>query len=112
MKRMLIILVAGVLLVLMTAALCHANAIFIATAKNFRGALYQGVGPTPVHASEAAVIKCSQDSFVPPSCRVVSVRMECPPPLCPPRKVVRKAQVSKVYPAPYSMGGPMGSQGH
>ena len=44
----------------------------MATAKNARGALYQGFGPTPGHASEMAIVKCSQDSFIPPSCKVVN----------------------------------------
>ena len=73
----------------------NSDALFVATAKNFRGALYQGIGPTPCHASEMAVVKCSQDSFAPRSCRVISVRMECPPPVCAPtRKSIKKSRYS------------------
>jgi hypothetical protein len=107
MNRTVMVLVAGVLFVLMIAASSHAT-YFVATAKNARGALYQGVGPTPVHASEAAIIKCSQDSFVPPSCKVMCVRAECPPPVCAPpmRKPISK--VNRAYSGPgYSWGRPM-----
>jgi len=107
MNRKVMVLVAGVLFVLMVAASSDA-AVFVATVKNFRGALYQGVGPTPAHASEMAIVKCSRDSFIPPSCKVVGVRMECPPPVCAPplRKPISKARVSKTYPAGY-WGRPM-----
>jgi len=107
MNRKVLVLVAASLFVLMIAASSHA-ALFVATAKNFRGALYQGVGPTPAHATEAAIIRCSQDSFIPPSCKVVGVRMDCPPPVCAPpmRKPISKARVGKVYPAGY-WGRPM-----
>jgi hypothetical protein len=103
MNRKVMVVVSGLVLVLLVAATSHAGGLFVATAKNFRGALYQGVGPTPGHACEAAVVKCSQDSFVPPSCKVVSVRAECPPPMCPPpmKKPLSKAKVSKTYPAAY-----------
>ena len=84
-----------------------ADAFFVATAKNFRGALYQGVGPTPGHASEMAIVKCSQDSFAPRSCRVVTVRMECPPPVCAPKKTYKKTSYKTYQPAPYSVGRPM-----
>jgi hypothetical protein len=77
MKRTLLALV-GVVIALALTVPSHAG-FFVATAKNLRGALYQGVGPTPQHASEQAIIRCSQDSFIPPSCRVVCVRMEVPP---------------------------------
>lgn len=71
----------------------NSDALFVATAQNLRGALYQGIGPTPGHASEMAVVKCSQDSFAPRSCKVITVRMECPPPVCaPPRKSVKKSK--------------------
>jgi hypothetical protein len=105
MKRKFVVIIAGVLLVLMVAAVSHAGGVFVATSKNFRGALYQGFGPTPAHASEMAMVKCSQDSFVPPSCRVVSVRMDCPPPVCAPpvHKPIRKVMAN---PAGY-YGRPM-----
>jgi hypothetical protein len=108
MSRKLMLLVLGIAFVLMTAMSGHAG-MFVATAKNLRGALYLGAGPTPQHASEQAMVKCSQDSFVPPSCRVVCVRMECPPPVCAPpmRKPIRKSKVSQAYPPQYSWGRPM-----
>lgn len=108
MTRKMFGLVFVLLLVLVTGAICQANPLFVATAQNFRGALYQGFGPSPAHASEMAVVKCSQDSVIPMSCRVVSVRAECPPPMCPPpmRKPLSKTRVSQSYPAvPY--GRPM-----
>ncbi len=81
----------------------NSDALFVATAQNLRGALYQGIGPSAGHASEMAVVKCSQDSFAPRSCRVISVRMECPPPVCaPPRKMIRKSNYSCApMPRPY-----------
>lgn len=73
----------------------NSDALFVATAQNLRGALYQGIGPTPGHATEMAVVKCSQDSFAPRSCRVITVRMECPPPVCAPsRKAIKKSRYS------------------
>ncbi len=90
------ILLLAVLAVTVSAMLpSNSEALFVATAQNFRGALYQGIGPTPCHASEMAVVKCSQDSFAPRSCKVISVRMECPPPVCSmPRKTIRKSRYS------------------
>lgn len=107
MNRKVMVVVAAVLFVLIIAASSNA-AVFVATVKNFRGALYQGVGPTPAHASEMAVVKCSQDSFAPRSCKVLCVRMECPPPVCAPpvRKPISKAAVGRAYPAGY-WGRPM-----
>jgi hypothetical protein len=106
-KFFVVVVVAGLVMVLLSAAASIASPVFVATAKNFRGALYLGFGPTPGHACEAAVVKCSQDSFAPPSCKVVSVRAECPPPCPPPRRAIRKSSVSKVYPTGYPMGRPM-----
>lgn len=108
MSRKSIVLGLGIVLILTTAMSVHAG-MFVATAKNMRGALYLGAGPTPHHASEQAMVKCSQDSFIPPSCRVVEVRMECPPPVCAPpmRKPIRKSKVSGPYPPQYSWGRPM-----
>ena len=97
----------AVALMVVVIAPVTADAFFVATAKNFRGALYQGVGPTPGHASEMAIVKCSQDSFAPRSCRVVGVRMECPPPVCAPRKSAKKTSYRTSAPAAYSMGRPM-----
>lgn len=84
----------------------NSDALFIATAQNFRGAIYQGIGPSPCDATEMAVARCSQNSFAPRSCRVIAVRMECPPPVCGrARKVVRKSRYSC---APGSACAPMG----
>ncbi len=105
-KFFVVVVVSGLVMVLLSAAASIASPVFVATAKNFRGALYVGFGPTPGHACEAAVVKCSQDSFIPPSCKVVSVRAECPPPCPPPRKMVRKSSM-KAYPPMYPMGRPM-----
>lgn len=82
---------------------------FVATAQNFRGALYQGFGPTPGHASEMAFVKCTQNSFAPRSCRVVEVRVECPPPPCPPpmRKPMSKTRISYDSPQGPPWGSPM-----
>ncbi len=108
MNRKFIVVVAGLMLVLMFAVTSHAGGVFVATAKNMRGALYQGFGPTPGHATEMAIVKCSQDSFVPPSCKIVAVRMECPPPVCAPpiRKSISKTRVSRAYPTGCVMGRP------
>jgi hypothetical protein len=107
MNRKVMVVVAASLFVLFIAASSNA-AVFVATVKNFRGALYQGAGPTPAHASEMAIVKCSQDSFAPRSCKVLCVRMDCPQPMCAPpmRKPISKARVGKVYPAGY-WGRPM-----
>jgi hypothetical protein len=106
MNRTLVVLV-GVLLAVSLCTASHAG-LFVATAKNLRGALYQGIGPTPGHATEQAIIKCSQDSFIPPSCKVVCVRMEAPPcPLPPPRPMRKPVKVHKGfphYPRGYSWG--------
>lgn len=115
MNKKLIVVVAALMLVLAYEVACHANGMFVATARNFRGAMYQGIGPTPAHACENAMIKCSQDSFVPPSCKVVAVRMECPPPACfvpppvpPMRRQIQKSHMPRPnYPAGYSWGRPM-----
>jgi hypothetical protein len=104
-RKFVVVLVAGFMLVAILAATSQAG-VFVATAKNARGALYTGYGPTPNHACENAIVKCSQDSFIPPSCKVMAVRLDCPPPMCaPPRKVAR--QMTKVYPPVYPMGRPM-----
>ncbi|MGB6066241.1 MAG: hypothetical protein WBG50_15680 [Desulfomonilaceae bacterium] len=109
MSRKFIVVVGGLLLVLLMAAWSHAGPLFVATAKNARGALYQGFGPSPGCASEMAIVKCSQDSFIPPSCRVVCVRMECPPPVClpPMHRPIHKTRISKVGPPGYAWGRPM-----
>jgi len=94
------VLLLAILALAITAVVPESSeALFVATAKNFRGALYQGIGPTPGHATEMAVVKCSQDSFAPRSCRVIAVRMECPPPVCAPRKIIKKSRYS-CAPAP------------
>jgi hypothetical protein len=60
-------------------AVCEAGTIFVATAKNIRGALYLGYGPNPQSASEQAMSKCTQNSFFTGSCHVVHVRCEYVP---------------------------------
>ncbi|MBM4327803.1 MAG: hypothetical protein FJ118_11645 [Deltaproteobacteria bacterium] len=94
MTRKISVVVACAVVTLLLASTVYSAPLFVATAKNFRGALYLGYGPTPTHASEQAVVKCSQDSFIPPSCKVVCVRAECPPP-CPPPKARKTAKVYK-----------------
>lgn len=117
MSKKLIVVIACFVLAAVLLAEANAAPMFVATARNFRGALYLGYGPTPAHACECAVVKCSRDSFIPPSCKVVSVRMECPPPLClpapPPQKPIRKSvyksapMAPKGYPSGYPWGRPM-----
>jgi hypothetical protein len=105
-----IVLVSAMLCLVMTAASSDAAGVFVATAKNLRGGLYMGFGPTPGHASEMAMVKCSQNSFMPRSCKVMCIRMECPPPVAfmppPPMPAVRKTKVSNSYPAPPPPYGP------
>jgi hypothetical protein len=112
MKKRFVVLVLGIGIVFLGASLSQAGGMFVATAKNLRGALYQGFGPSPAHATEQALVKCSQDSFIPPSCRVVCVRLECPPPMVqgppPLRKPIRKT-MSQAYPGVPAPGySPMG----
>ncbi|MCA1961830.1 MAG: hypothetical protein LDL33_13675 [Desulfomonile sp.] len=85
MRKKTFVVVVLLLALICAAAAAWASPMFVATAKNFRGAIFLGYGPTPQHATEAAVSNCTQHSFLPPSCRVINVRMECPPPPpCPP----------------------------
>ncbi len=109
-----VVVAVTVMLLMATAAI--ASPVFVAQAKNLRGALYLGVGPTPYHASEMAVAKCSQDSVIPCTCKVVGVRMECPP--APPpmmmapqqtkyRKVKPMAVGHQPHPPVYQWGRPM-----
>jgi hypothetical protein len=115
MNKKLLVVMVSLTLVLGYVVASHASGMFVATAKNFRGAMYQGIGPTPAHACESAMVKCSQDSFIPPSCQVVAVRMECPPPACfvpppmpPMRKPIQKSHARPPQvPAGYSWGRPM-----
>jgi hypothetical protein len=102
MKSLVKVVVVCVTVVMLTAAVAQAAPMFVATAKNLRGALYLGYGPTPGHASEAALVRCSQDSFLPPTCKVICVRMEVPPMPCPPPKV--KRSVRKYRPQAYPSG--------
>jgi len=100
-------LVLTLLFVLVFVVSSDASGMFVATAKNLRGALYQGFGPTPGHASEMALVKCTQDTFIPPTCRVIAVRLDCPPPMMAPppaRKPIRKSSMSKGNPSHYSWG--------
>lgn len=80
MAKKITVVVAGVLSLMIMTAAAHAAPAFVAMARNLRGALYMGYGPSPYHASEMALAKCTQDSFFPLKCRVVNVRMEVPPP--------------------------------
>jgi len=115
MRRKIALFVACLLLGLTVATTIEAAPMFVATAKNFRGALYIGCGPSPCTATEAAVAKCTQDSFFARSCKVLCVRMELPPPPPPMPAVykpIRKAkpQISQPYnpgPPPYQWGRPM-----
>ncbi|MFH0822282.1 MAG: hypothetical protein V2B18_05980 [Pseudomonadota bacterium] len=98
MNRSIRLVVACGLFVVMAATAADAAPLFVATAQNLRGALYLGYGPSPQHASEQALVKCSQDAFIPPSCRVMSVRMDCPPPppaACYPTKVKKTRPYAK-----------------
>jgi hypothetical protein len=64
--------------------MCGPPCLYVATVKNFRGAMYLGNGPTPGHAAECAMAKCTQDSFISASCKVVCMRAEAlpaPPPV-------------------------------
>jgi hypothetical protein len=102
-KTFALLLGASLLLTIFLAG--TSEAFFVATVQNLRGAMYQGAGPTPGHASEMALVKCSQDSVIPGTCRVMCVRMECPPPVCAPPP--RKAKMSKAYQGPPTWGRPM-----
>jgi hypothetical protein len=114
-KKLIVGVAAGLMVLLIGTAASYANGMFVATVQNLRGAMYQGFGPSPGHACENAMVKCSQDSFIPPSCKVVSVRMECPPPACfmppPPvpmmRKPIQKSHAARTYPAGNPYGRPM-----
>jgi hypothetical protein len=110
MNRKIGVVVLSVLLLMLVtvASFGYVPPLFVATAKNLRGALYLGYGPTPKHASEQAIVKCSQDSVVPRTCKVMCIRSECPPPPAPckvPSKVIKKTRyhaTSTVYRAvPY-----------
>ncbi len=125
MKGKIASVVACLLLGLMLATIVEAAPMFVATAKNFRGAMYMGCGPSPCAATQAAVAKCCQDSFFARSCKVLCVRMEMPPPPPPMPamyKPIRKAkpQISQPFnpgplgqpynpgpPPPYQWGRPM-----
>ena len=56
MYRTLTVVALSLALMLVFAVPSNAG-MFVATAKNFRGALYQGFGPTPGHAAEMAIVK-------------------------------------------------------
>ncbi len=90
-----VVVVFGLLLTLVaSAAYSYVPPMFVASAKNLRGALFLGYGPSPHHASEQALVKCSQDSVIPRTCKVLFIRAECPPP--PPTAAVYKKTVTKV----------------
>ncbi|MFC1834972.1 hypothetical protein ACFL2Q_09580 [Thermodesulfobacteriota bacterium] len=109
MNRQVSVVLASVVLMVMLVSVAQAGPVFVATAKNFRGAMYLGYGPTPQHASEQAIVKCSQNSFIACTCRVVCMRMDAPPvpcglPIAKVRKRPRRAKMvkySRPYPAPY-----------
>ncbi len=102
MNRKFGVTVACSLLVIMLASAVSAAPLFVATAKNLRGALYLGYGPTPKLASEQAVVKCSQDSLIPPTCKVVCVRAECAKPPClGPQPTKMPTKVKKLKPFAY-----------
>ncbi len=110
MSRKHVVILTAVVCFLFVAVAANAGCIFVATAKNLRGALYLGVGPTPAHASELAIVKCSQDSFIPATCKVVTVRKEIvPKPLKKMRKPIRKSRrpYAKSSQGRYSWGRPM-----
>ncbi len=79
MNRRILVIIAGVVCVMLMATLANAGLIFVATAKNLRGALYLGAGPTPKHAAEIAIVKCSQDTVIPSTCKVCRMRQEMIP---------------------------------
>jgi hypothetical protein len=87
----------GLIVLFAFTATATAGPLFVATVKNLRGAMYLGYGPTPGTASEQAMSKCTQDSFIPPTCKIECVRMDVPPP--PPMPVkVKKKRIRKVKP--------------
>jgi len=106
MDKKFVVLGAALMCAAFICSLCDAAPLFVATAKNLRGAMYQGIGPTPMHATEMAMVKCSQDSFIPGSCKVLGVRMDCPLPApcaAPMPQPVKKVRAYHPYPptAPY-----------
>jgi hypothetical protein len=111
MSRKHVVILVGVVCFLSMSVVANAGGVFVATAKNLRGALYLGVGPTPVHASELAIVKCSQDSFVPATCKVVAMRKEIVPKrLKKMRKPIRKSRrpyAGSSQKSRYSWGRPM-----
>jgi len=111
MDRKYIVVMVGLAAVMVFANVLQAEAMFVATAQNLRGALYQGCGPTPAHAVEAAMVQCTQDSFMPRTCKVTGVRAECPPPVCMPpmpQKPIRKASYGgPPHPGYQTWGRPM-----
>lgn len=92
MSRKLIFLMTLVVCVMFVVPAAEAGWIYVATAKNVRGALYLGAGPTPSHAAEAAIVKCSQESIIPMTCKVCRMRKE---PLTP------KGKIKKLKPMRY-----------
>ena len=108
MRRKIALVVACLLLGVMLAATVEAAPMFVATAKNFRGALYVGCGPSPCAATTAAVAKCSQDSFFARSCKVLCVKMELPPPPPPMPAMYKPIRKAKAHISqPYNPGPPL-----
>ncbi len=95
---------------------CGLPCFYVATVKNFRGAMYLGSGPSPAAAAECAMAKCTQDSFFACSCKVACMRAEAlpaPPPVMMKQtskfRYPRKAAVHPAQPVAnaYSWGRPM-----
>ncbi len=96
--------------------LCGPPCRYVATVTNFRGAMYLGSGPTPGHAAECAMAKCTQDSFFACSCKVSCMRAEAlpmPPPVMMKQtsrhRFSRRAAAAVAQPMAnsYSWGRPM-----
>jgi hypothetical protein len=112
MKRILTLTILAVVIAIFTAGAVMAGGvkvkvapppekfIYVATAKNLRGALYIGHGPTASHAAEMAIVKCSQDSVIPMTCEVCKMRKEpvTGPLAKAPAKMMKK--YSKTIPGP------------
>ena len=60
-----------------------ANQTYVAVAENLRGSTYVGYGPTPSIAADQSLSSCTQNSWLPGTCRVKCIRMEYLPPPCP-----------------------------
>ena len=52
----------------------HGRRMWVAKAKNIRGAVYKARGRSPKRAVQKALNKCYFDSFFPDGCRIINVR--------------------------------------